>query len=286
MAGISQNGSGLQELSEPHGLYVDEFTTVYIADCSNHRIMVWTSNATIGQVVAGGNGKGIGADQLNYPTDVIVDNESLIICDYDSRQVVRWPHRGGMREEIIIPNIDCSRLAMDSEGYLYVSDYKKHAVRRWRVGENHGTIVAGGNGQGSGFHQLDWPMYIFVDQNRSVYVSDHMNDRVMKWIEGASVGVLIAGGHGKGNALSQLNAPRGIFVDHEGTVYIADEENHRIMRWPKEAVTGSVLIGGNGAGKRMNQLHYPNGLSFDRHGNLYVADSFNHRVQKFALLSL
>ncbi|CAF3719407.1 unnamed protein product [Rotaria sp. Silwood1] len=238
-----------------------------------------------GQVVAGGHGEGSRANQLNNPTDVIVDNESLIICDYDNRQLVRWPRQGGTSGEMIISNIDCSRLTMDDQRFLYISDYKKHVVRRWQVGENRWTVVAGGNGQGSRFDQLNWPMYIFVDQDHSVYVSDFDNDRVMKWVEGAKVGIVVAGGRGKGNALVQLNGPRGVVVDQLGTVYVADEENHRIMRWLKEATEGSVLVGGNGKGDQANQLHYPNGLSFDRHGNLYVADSFNHRVQKFQLLS-
>ncbi|CAF4223987.1 unnamed protein product, partial [Rotaria sordida] len=49
---------------------------------------------TNGQVVAGGHDKG---NQLNGPTDVLIDKEtdSLIICDYGNRRVVRWPSRSG-----------------------------------------------------------------------------------------------------------------------------------------------------------------------------------------------
>ncbi len=285
VAGGNGNGSGLHQLSDPHGLYVDEDATIYVADCSNHRIMKWMSDATIGQVVAGGHGEGNQADSLNNPTDMIPFNESLIICDYDNRQVVRWPRQGGTNGEIIISSIDCSRLTMDDQTFLYISDHKKHVVTRWRLGENRGTVVAGGNGQGIRLNQLDWPNYIFVDRDHSVYVSDTDNDRVMKWVEGAKNGIVVAGGRGKGNALTHLNGPRGVVVDQLGTVYVVDEENHRIMRWLKGATEGSILVGGNGKGERMNQLYYPNGLSFDRHGNLYVADCFNHRVQKFELLN-
>jgi hypothetical protein len=44
-----------------------------------------------GQVVAGGNGKGNRMDQLNKPTDVIVDKKtnSLIIADTENNRVVR-----------------------------------------------------------------------------------------------------------------------------------------------------------------------------------------------------
>ena len=65
----------------------------------NHRIVEWKNGAINGQIVAGGNGKGNRNDQLNCPTNVIVDkeNDSLIICDYGNRRVVRWPRRNGTK---------------------------------------------------------------------------------------------------------------------------------------------------------------------------------------------
>ncbi|CAF4734607.1 unnamed protein product, partial [Rotaria sp. Silwood2] len=52
---------------------------------------------TNGQVVAGDNGAERRLDQLNEPTDVLIDKEtdSLIICDSENRRVVRWSRRSG-----------------------------------------------------------------------------------------------------------------------------------------------------------------------------------------------
>ncbi|CAF4714798.1 unnamed protein product, partial [Rotaria socialis] len=113
-----------------------------------------TANA---QVVAGGKGRGDGLHQLNGPTDVLIDKEtdSLIICDRDNRRVVRWSRRSGTTQgEIVVDNIDCARLAMDEQRNLYVSDYEKHEVRRYQLGEKNGSLVAGGNGTGDGLNQL------------------------------------------------------------------------------------------------------------------------------------
>jgi sugar lactone lactonase YvrE len=256
---------------------------MYIADHSNHRIVQWNSRATSGQVVAGGNGQGIRDDQLTYPTDVVVDkdSDSLIICDGGNRRVVRWPRQNGIHGQIIISDIDCYGLAMDNNGYLYVSDSAKHEVRRWRIGATSGTVVAGGNGQGSRLSQLSAPTYIFVDQDHSVYVSDQGNHRVVKWVKGAKEGIIVAGGQNRGNSLKRLNYPRGVVVDQLGTVYVADYYNHRVMRWPKGANQGSVIAGGKGQGIGTDQLNGPWDVSFDRHGNLYVVDYNNDRVQKF-----
>ncbi|CAF1518604.1 unnamed protein product [Rotaria sp. Silwood1] len=283
VAGGNGEGNGINQLSYPYGLYVDDDQSIYVADYFNHRIVEWKSGATSGQVVAGINGQGDGANQLNFPMDVIVDKErdSLIVCDRWNRRVVRWPRRNGTSGETIISNIVCVSLTMDDNGYLYVVDFEKHEVRRCKFDDTQGTVVAGGNGGGNRLDQLSLPYYVFVDRDHSVYVSDWGNHRVMKWEEGANQGIIVAGGQGQGDSLRQLSWPRGVVVDQLGTVYVAEEGNHRIMRWPKGATQGSVIAGGNGQGGQSNQLNQPIGLSFDRHGNLYVVDRDNHRIQRF-----
>ncbi|CAF2128900.1 unnamed protein product, partial [Rotaria magnacalcarata] len=232
---------------------------------------------------AGGNEEGSGDHQLSNPRDVIVDKErdSLIISDNSNERVVQWPRRNGTSGETIISNINCVGLTMDENGSLYVVDFGKGEVRRYKKGESQGTVVAGGNGDGNRFDQLYGPTYVFVDRDHSVYVSDCGNHRVMKWMKGTKEGIIVAGGQGEGNGLTQLSSPLGVVVDQLSTVYVTDCGNARIMRWPKGATQGSVIVGGKGEGGQSNQLNGLIGLSFDRYGNLYVVDYRNHRVQKF-----
>ncbi len=245
--------------------------------------MEWKFGAKNCQVVAGGNGKGNGMDQLNSPRDVIVDkkNDALIICDQGNSRVVRWPLQNRKTVETIISDITCIGLAMDNNGDLYVSDGGKNEVRRWTIGDTNGTIVAGGNGKGNQLNQLSWPTYIFVDRDHSVYVSDNKNHRVMKWMKDAKEGIVVAGGQGHGNSLTQLSYPQGVIVDHLGNVYVADSHNQRIIRWSPGSKEGSIVVGGNGQGQGTNQFEYVRDLAFDRVGNLYVVDKENNRVQKF-----
>ncbi|CAF3291305.1 unnamed protein product [Rotaria socialis] len=291
VAGGHGAGSAINQLSGGWfgacGLFVDGDQTVFIADIGNHRIIQWKKSDTNGQVVAGGKNEGSGLDQLRYPSDVLIDKEtdSLIICDRDNRRVVQWSRRRGtMQGEVLVDNIDCYGLAMGQQRYLYVSDYRKHEVRRYQLGDKNSTLVAGGNGQGAGLNQLSEPRYLFVDRQQNVYVSDRDNHRVMKWTKGAKEGILVAGGQGHGNALTQLSFPQGLFVDTLGTIYVAEEGNERVTRWTqgdKKQVT--VVAGGNGSGAGTNQFYHPLGLSFDRHANLYVVDWANVRVQRYSL---
>ncbi|CAF2981330.1 unnamed protein product [Rotaria sp. Silwood2] len=283
VVGGNGHGTRLEQLSEPHGLYVDEDNTIFVADTANHRIVAWKYGETSGILVAGGNGEGDRNDQLNRPTAVIVhkESDSIIICDRNNRRVMQWPRHGGTTGKIIMSGFDCYSLTMNNQGFLYVSSPGENLIRRFRLGESHVTVVAGGNGKGDGLHQLHLPYYIFVDRDNALYVSDKQNNRVMKWVEGESEGSIVAGDQGYGNDLTQLCGPQGVVVDQCGTVYVAELWNHRIMRWPKDAIRGRILAGKNCEGDQANQLNNPEGLSFDRYDNLYVVDRLNNRVQRF-----
>jgi DNA-binding beta-propeller fold protein YncE len=268
-------------------MYIDDGQTVYIAERGNHRIMAWKHGAKSGQVVAGSCREGNGINQLYCPTDVIINNanDSLIISDSGNRRVVEWPRRNGTSGQVIISNIGCYSLAMDNNGCLYVSDTEKNEIRLFRIGDAHGTIVAGGNGRGNRLNQLNYPTHLFVDHEYSLFVSDLFNHRVMKWMKGAKEGIAVACDRDLRSGLTQLLGPRGVVVDPLGNVYVTDDNNHRVMLWYNRVTQSCIIAGGNGKGKQANQLDGSTGLSFDRQGNLYVVDYGNDRVQRFDILS-
>ncbi|CAF4007438.1 unnamed protein product, partial [Adineta steineri] len=285
VAGGNGEGQELNQLNRPKAIFIDKNKNIFIADSNNSRIVEWKYNAKEGQIIAGGNGKGNRMDQLNMPIDMIVDqqNHSIIVADWGNRRVIQWLNQN---QQILIDKIDCYGLAMDKNGFLYVSDYKKNEVRRWKMGEynNEGIVVAGGNGRGNQLNQLSWPTFIFVDEDQSIYVSDQSNDRVMKWRKDAKEGTVVAGGNGRGRNLNQLYQPEGVIVDHFGQIYVSDYMNLRVVRWYEEKEEGEIVVGGNGFGNQSNQLSFTTGLSFDDEGNLYVIDFANPRIQKFEII--
>ncbi|MBS1596515.1 MAG: T9SS type A sorting domain-containing protein [Bacteroidetes bacterium] len=199
--------------------------------------------------VAGGNGSGSSATQLQYPQGVFVD----------------------------------------AAGAVYVSDPGNHRVQKFPAGSTSatsGVTVAGGNGNGTGLNQIGYPTGIWVDPSGNLYVSDQTNDRVMKFPAGstsATSGVVIGGGNGQGTAANQLRSPMGLEGDASGNIYVADG-NGRIQKFPAGSTSATMAVtvaGGNGAGSAANQLYYPYDVALDAIGNLYVADLDNDRVQKF-----
>ncbi|CAF2639431.1 unnamed protein product [Rotaria sp. Silwood2] len=281
IAGGQGAGNALNQLNKPHGVYVDDDQTVYIANTNNHRIVAWKPGATSGQVVAGGNRQGNRSNQLNQPTNVMIDREadSFIICDCGNVRVMLWLRRRQRGGETIIKNIACWGLTLDDHRFLYVCDCEKHEVRRYRIGETDGIVVAGGNE----LNQLKSPMRVFVDLDYSVYVSSDLNHRVMKWVHGAKEGIIVAGGREAGANPTQLSDSIGLFVDPLSTIYVAEFNNHRVTRWRNGAIKGNVIVGGNGPGQQSNQLNHPLGLTFNQNGDLYVTDKDNYRVQLFSV---
>ena len=232
MAGGNGYGNAVNQLNRPFGLDIDDDNqSIVIADTYNHRIVEWKIGASHGKVIAGGGGRGNRLDQLNWPTDVLIDKEtnSILIADRDHRRVLRWSRcQDATQGDVIVDNIDCFGLAIDHQRYLYVSDIIKNEVRRYTIGDKNGIVVAGGNGQGNQLNQLNFPTYLFVDEEQAVYVSDYNNHRVMKWNGGTKEGIVVAGGRGEGSALIQLSHPNGLFVDMSHAIYVADARNDRM----------------------------------------------------------
>jgi sugar lactone lactonase YvrE len=278
VAGGNGDGSELDQISWPYGLFVDDDAAVYVADYYYDRVVFWAAGASSGQVVAGGNGKGNQTNQLNAVTKVVVDkNGTMFICDHNNKRIQQW-FKNDTHGQTVIANISCWGLAMDSKGSLYVSD-DRHQVTKWPGGQ----IVAGGNGQGHALNQLRDPVHVFVDQDQSVFVADSSNGRVVQWMTVSKEGIVVAGENRKETDANQLNRPTAVIVDRSGTVYVADYDNHRVVRFPKGSTSGNVIMTEQGMGSGIPQLPYPYDLAFDRQGNLYVTELLNNRIRRFAI---
>ncbi|CAF0750100.1 unnamed protein product [Adineta steineri] len=283
VAGGNGQGDELNQLYYPQEIFIDNDRSIYIADYWNYRIIKWKLNSIEGQIITVENGSENENDQVSCPANIIFDQKynSFIISDTHNQRVIRYFDNNQTNQQTIISNINCWGLTIDKNGFIYVSDCDNNEVRRWKLGDKKGGLVAGGNGQGNHLNQFNCPTFIFIDEDDSLYISDRDNHRVMKWKKDAKEGIIVAGGNGEGNSLKQLSFPRGVIVDHLGQIYVADYDNHRIMRWCEGDKEGEIVVGGNGQGDQLNQLNCPMGLSFDNEENLYVVDQGNHRIQKY-----
>ncbi|CAF3246348.1 unnamed protein product [Rotaria socialis] len=142
VAGGNGKGADLNQLNEPRYLFLDRQQNVYVSDNSNHRVMKWTKGAKEGIVIAGGQGKGAALTQLSYPQGLFVD----------------------------------------TLGTLYVADWGNDRVLRWTQGDQQqGTVIVGGNGEGTGANQFNCLRCLSFDRHGNLYVIDKNNARAQRF---------------------------------------------------------------------------------------------------------
>ncbi|CAF5042123.1 unnamed protein product, partial [Rotaria sp. Silwood1] len=137
-----------------YGLFMDDQRYLYVSDTEKHEVRRYQIGDKNGIIVAGGNGRGAGLNQLNWPTYIFVDQQQTV----------------------------------------YVSDNRNHRVMKWNKGAKEGIAIAGGQSEGNARTQLSHPNGLFVDTLGTIYVADSVNDRVMRWPKGAKQGTVIVSG--------------------------------------------------------------------------------------------
>ncbi|CAF3384280.1 unnamed protein product [Rotaria socialis] len=177
------------------GVAMDEQRYLYVSDVGKHEVRRYQLGIKNGTLVAGGNEKGDGLNQLNWPTYLFVDRDHS----------------------------------------AYVSDTDNHRVMKWVEGATEGIVVAGGQGYGNDLTELSFPNEIFVDTLGTLYVADTRNDRVMRWTQGdKKQGTVIVDGNDLGAGANEFNDPHGLSFDRHGNLYVVDRDNNRVQRFSIE----------------------------------------------------
>ncbi len=158
---------------------------------------------------------------------------------------------------------------------LYVIDYNNHRVQKTSLDGSNPSTVPGLTG-------LNWPLYLYVDNDDNIYLSDTGNNRVLLFLSNSANFTIVAGTGVIGNNSNQLNTPYGIFVNQNGTIYIADCNNHRIMKWLVGASVGSLAAGDGTVGVSSIQLSYPTQIIVDANEYMYITEYGNARVTRWA----
>jgi len=191
------------------------------------------------QTIAGGNGEGNQLNQLSSPFGIYVDHHQ--------------------------------------QQHIYIVDTYNYRIVKWKLGENEGQIVAGGNGYGNRIDQLSMPTDVIVDENnKSLIISEWGNRRVVRWS--------LQNPDDK-QILIQNILGWGLMMNENGDLFVSDCENHAVKVWRKGEIgsggEGRIVAGGNSCGDKLNQLTGPGYIFIDREETVYVSDYGNHRVMKW-----
>ncbi|CAF3351782.1 unnamed protein product, partial [Rotaria sp. Silwood2] len=235
IAGTGSSGSGATSFNIPKDVFVDSSQNIYVADSANNRIQYfpygntagltvsssWVSHGSLwgvqvvnnaiyacdnsnsaiwknGSAVAGNQGTGAGATQLNLPQGFAVDTSITV-------------------------------------GTVYAVNSQQHTIVKWSAGAAQGTVVAGVDGlAGSDSTHLKYPVSFKLDSYNNMFVVDNNNHRIQLFCQYPIVNTTartIVGTGVMGQTSQTLHFPAGIALDASLNLYVSDTSNHRVQKF-------------------------------------------------------
>ena len=271
-----------------------------------------------------GDGGPAAASRLNRPMDVHRDPAgNLWIVEYGNSDVRKVDSAGTITTSFGSLGDTCSgigvnagidgptAIAADANGFLYLSLWQNHKIKRFDPIVLQVFCVAGssqgfsGDGGPAIWAQLDAPSCVAVDPAGNIYLTDQNNQRIRK-IDGGNTIDTYSGsvaGYADGPALSALfnfppsaqGVPAGkLGMNPAGTaLYVADTGNHRIRRLDLASNTVTTVAGdgvaafaGDGGPAQNASFNAPTDVAVAPDGSLFVADTLNQRIRKVSSAGL
>ncbi|HTA83822.1 MAG TPA: T9SS type A sorting domain-containing protein [Bacteroidia bacterium] len=318
------NGDGISataaELNQPTGVYIDNFSDLYIADQINNRIRQVSSSGTISTIAGNGTGGYTGdgiaatAAEIWNPTAITFNSAGYIyITEYSSDRIRTITSSGLIAtvagngtagyngDGIAATAAEINQpyeSAVDNSGNIYIADNQNNRIRKINTSgiiatiAGNGTGAYNGDGEAATLSEFNDTYGMATDKAGNVYLADGKNNRVRKVSTSGIIsdfagnGTAGYSGDGGSAVLAELNLPEGVAIDNSGNVYISEVSNNRIRKVNTNGIistfagNGSPGYSGDGSAATNASLYAPAEIASDISGNLYIADSYNHRVRR------
>jgi sugar lactone lactonase YvrE len=239
--GFADGAGAAAQFSYPHGIALDLYDNLYVADADNNLIRKITPAGVVSTLAGSGekgyaDGPGATA-KFSFPMDLVVDPAgNVFVSDGDNRCIRKITPAGvvttiGAQIFGVPEGID-----MDIAGNIYVADTGKSNICKMTQAGVF-TIIAG-----SGFGYEDGPALtarfrnpegLAIDQAGNIYVGDLGNAAVRKITKAGEVSTVAGGTSGFAEGVginSKFREPAGIDMDFFGNIYVADTRNSRIRK--------------------------------------------------------
>ena len=262
-------------LSYPVKAIADSTGNVWVADCSNNRIVEYSapfSNGMTASVVLGEpdmntSTGGTSATTLSCPSGLAFDKQgNLWVVDYDNSRIVEFktPFTSGMAASLALgqSDLNSSNCATSATALCY-----------------------------------PWEGVAF-DSKGNLFVADYENCRIVEYQPPFSTGMAASLAIGQtdlssstcGASASTTDGPLGLAFDSKGNLWTGDYSNNRVLEFNAPFSTGmsaNLVIGqadftSSTSSTTAAGLSEPYDVSFDSKGNLFVADYDNNRTVMYS----
>ncbi|TGL72237.1 NHL repeat-containing protein [Leptospira jelokensis] len=277
---LSCSSSSLSEktLHTARGIFLTPSQNVFIADSTNHRVLVYSNESTDANRVIGA---------INFSVA-----------------------GGGAASQSTFSNP--YEMAYDNVGGFFLSDAGSNRVLYFPIDSFSASEVWGqpnfiNNGSSQGTGGLNIPTSMIVDRQGGLYIADSGNNRVLYYPNGTKSATRVYGqldfasSAPPGSAsVNRLNYPLSVALDQSDNLYVADYNYNRVMIFPSTENTAGTnaiaVIGQSGSftcgienndgtcntgSASAGNLYRPSGVHIDQEGRLYVSDTSNNRVLRY-----
>ncbi|KYG82210.1 NHL domain-containing protein [Roseivirga echinicomitans] len=242
------DGNGLSaQFYRPYDIAVDHLGYLYVSDWQNNRIRKISPDGEVTTMAGSGDdafrdGQGVNASFSN-PMGIDVDKSgNVFVADFINGRIRKIApsgevttiagngsrgHSDGIGTSASFDGP--SGLAVDLNGYLYVSDQYNHSIRKIAPDGMVRTLVWSGNGGvkdgDPGIAYFQYPSGIAVDDLGVVFVADNGNRRIRRIDQAGVTTTIIGNGTDAYSAgigvQAGIGRPSGIAVDSNGELYIS-----------------------------------------------------------------
>ena len=222
---VSRNG----ELLDPHGIDVDSFGNVFIADSVILNVQKFDAN---GKFITKWGTNGTGDGEFRHPHGIAHDSfDNVYVTDYTNSNVqkfdnngkfiTKWGTKGTGDGEF--SKLEC--VEVDSFNNVYIADAGNQRIQKFY---SYGKFLTKWGTNGTGDGEFRYPFGIATDSENNVFVSDKKNSEIQKFTPD---GKFITKWGTKGTGDGEFRSPEDLAVDLEGNVYVMDSRNDRIQKF-------------------------------------------------------
>ena len=162
----STKGSEELQLSEPHGLCIDTNGDVFVADCYNNRIAIFSTNLQ--------SKSNFGTHELRYPQDVKLTPDCVVVLDWSPKCLHLFSRDGDYLGSCITQGEEEHSLVffpwffcLDLSGNILISDCEHHCIKIFtQLREFIHSIGREGNKKG----EFIYPRGIAISKSGVIFV--------------------------------------------------------------------------------------------------------------------
>ena len=155
------------ELNYPRGLCIDSNGDVFVADCNNHRVSVFSRDLKFQNCLT--------TQQLKHPLDVKVTQDSVVVLDYSPNCIHFFSRSGDLLRSCVTQGEDGmvynpQFFCLDTAGNILITDYYRSSIK---ILSPSGQLIHTIGKEGHGRGELYYPLGICVTQLGIIFVVSH-----------------------------------------------------------------------------------------------------------------